>query len=154
MATAQTEPTFDWEHFYDFTYSEGECLRWSGFINPNGYAQYRDPATGQRVLAHRWIYSKLVAPIPSGLVIDHVRGRGCLHRDCVEIDHLEAVTHRENARRYSEAQTHCKHNHEFTPENTYVVTNKLGYSERHCRTCQREANRRYNARKRRERENA
>ncbi len=146
-----TPPEYD--HFYSFTYWEGECLRWSGSLSA-GYPQYRDPATGQRVLAHRWIYSKRVAPIPMGLVIDHVRAKGCEHTDCVRLEHLEAVTHRENSRRSSQAQTHCKNNHEFSPENTYITTNKLGYSERHCRTCQRAASKRYNERKRREKENA
>lgn len=35
--------------------------------------------------------------------------------------------------------THCKHGHEFTPENTYVVP---GTKYRHCKICAREAQRR------------
>lgn len=137
-----------YQHFEQFTYREGDCIRWSGSVNPSGYPQYRDPNTGQRVLAHRWIYTKLMAPIPFACVLDHVYDRGCRYRDCVRIEHLEAVSHRENGRRSSKAQTHCKHDHEFTEENTYITTNKLGYTERHCRTCQRAAQRRYNARQR------
>lgn len=40
------------------------------------------------------------------------------------------------------AQTHCCHGHEFTTDNTYI--NK---GRRHCRTCAREKQRRYAARK-------
>lgn len=42
-------------------------------------------------------------------------------------------------------RTHCKHGHEFTPENTYVNP-KTG--QRFCRTCGRKATRQYLARKR------
>jgi hypothetical protein len=136
----------DYPHFVQFTYQDGECLRWSGFVTPSGYPQYRDPDTGLRVLAHRWIYTKEVAPIPYGLVIDHVYERGCRYTDCVRVEHLEAVSTRENGRRTSLAQTHCKHGHEFTPENTAVSTNRLGYTERHCKTCRRDAQARYRAR--------
>lgn len=141
-------PTFDAEHFYATTRVEGECLRWTGSVQSSGYPQYRDPATGQRVLARRWIYSKLKAPIPAGLVITSIRTAGCRYLDCVRLEHLEPVTQREAARRASAAQTHCKHDHEFTPENTYTARNALGYEERHCRSCRREASRRYQARKR------
>jgi hypothetical protein len=37
--------------------------------------------------------------------------------------------------------THCKHGHEYTPENTYQRTD----GARVCRSCQRESNRRYAA---------
>jgi hypothetical protein len=40
-----------------------------------------------------------------------------------------------------ERKTHCGRKHEFTPENTW--TDKNGW--RHCRQCQRERNRAYNA---------
>lgn len=145
----------DYPHFVRFTYwGDEDCLRWSGFVTPHGYAKYRDPVTGANILAHRYIYTKVIAPIPFGMVIDHVRERGCRYRDCVLPEHLEAVSTQENGRRVSEAQTHCRRaGHEFTPENTYVLTNKLGYTERHCKQCQREAAVRYR-RRLREKENA
>jgi len=49
--------------------------------------------------AHRFIYTELVGPIPSGFTLDHVRARGCLFRACCWPTHLEPVTHAENSRR-------------------------------------------------------
>lgn len=43
-----------------------------------------------------------------------------------------------NGNHFNAAKTHCKHGHEFTPENTYIRPS--GY--RTCRTCMRESGRR------------
>jgi hypothetical protein len=42
----------------------------------------------------------------------------------------------------------CFHGHAYTPENTKVVTNDTGRSQRRCRTCERAAGRASKARKR------
>lgn len=111
-----------------------ECWPWLGRIASNGYGQYR-----RHDLAHRAVYEALVGSIPEGLHIDHL----CRNRWCVRPDHLEPVTQAENNRRSragevngarQRALTHCKRNHEFTPENTYVGTG----GRRVCRTCKRE----------------
>lgn len=56
---------------------------------------------------------------------------------CVNPIHLEAVTPYENnigrsasASAINARKTHCVHGHEFTPENTYVISGK-----RRCKTC-------------------
>lgn len=51
--------------------------------------------------AHRVSYELFVGQIPDGLTIDHVVARGCTSTLCVNPDHLEAVTHRENVLRGS-----------------------------------------------------
>jgi len=54
---------------------------------------------GRQRQAHRVVYELLVGPIPDGLVLDHVRARGCQGYRCVWPGHLEPVTLAENARR-------------------------------------------------------
>lgn len=123
------------------------CWPWMAYVKGTGYGQFWYEGRDQH--AHRVAYQLVVGPIPEGAEIDHVRARGCTRKDCVNPAHLEAVTHRENTLR-SDApvaanarKTHCEQGHEFTPENTYVVK---GRYQRQCRTCKREAWRRWKAR--------
>lgn len=119
----------------------GACWMWTG-ADKAGYGAFND---GKRITpAHRFAYELLVGPIPEGLQLDHL----CRVPGCVNPAHLEPVTQAENIRRgYSASamhgrKTHCKHGHEFTPENTY---HEKG-GGRVCRTCNREKQRRRNAR--------
>jgi hypothetical protein len=109
------------------------CLRWTGSTDGHGYGQVR--TGGRNYQVHRIAYETHVGEIPEGYVIDHVYKRGCRHKDCFEPTHLEAVTHQENMRRCFELITHCKHGHEYTPENTYYNNNGRGYMGRKCRIC-------------------
>jgi hypothetical protein len=73
------------------------CWLWTGTHNGNGYGQIAIRLGGvvTTVGAHRAMYAHLVGPIGDGLEIDHL----CRVRDCVNPDHLEAVTREENMRR-------------------------------------------------------
>ena len=66
------------------------CWLWTGATDRKGYGQFR--SKGAHVKAHRWSYERLVGPIPEGLQIDHL----CRVPGCVNPEHLEPVTHREN----------------------------------------------------------
>lgn len=94
--------------------------------------------------AYRLIYMMLIEPIPEGLTLDHLCDNG--HGGCVNPNHLWPCTQQENVTRPPHTQagrhmraTHCKHGHEFTPENTGTWVK----GKRYCLTCQRERNRRY-----------
>lgn len=133
------------------------CIPWAGRIDRDGYGRFGDG------LAHRHVYQEVVGPIPIGLDLDHTchtracrGGVGCLHRRCVNPDHLEPVTRRENTLRGNAPtvdlakRTHCKHGHRYTTENTRIDRHGV----RLCRTCDRERQRVYQERLRAERSGA
>ena len=69
------------------------CWRWTGRATREGYGWvWWD---GRARWAHRLSYELHVGPIPEGLVVDHL----CGHPWCVNPEHLEPVTERENLRR-------------------------------------------------------
>lgn len=120
------------------------CIHWTGSIIKNGYGQMH--VGGKTRKAHIVAYEEEVGPVPEGMVLDHQchnqdpdcdLGDDCLHRRCINTDHLEPATQRENSLRgktlaaRNAAKTHCDNDHEFTEENTYW--RKGG--GRHCRTC-------------------
>jgi hypothetical protein len=112
----------------------GDCWEWTGRLFWDGYGVVWYRRKQKR--AHRMMYELLVGPIPDGLQIDHL----CRNPKCVNPDHLEPVTQRENLLRGMSKparqlrQTHCMHGHELTPDNTYAWR-----GERHCRVCRRAA---------------
>ena len=72
---------------------ELECWIWQGTSNGSGYGMIS--VHGRTVCAHRYAYELYVGMIPRGYDLDHL----CRRRLCVNPDHLECVTRRENVRR-------------------------------------------------------
>jgi hypothetical protein len=116
---------------------ETGCIEWQRPLS-QGYG--RLSVDGHMRFAHRVAFV-LFAPIPDGLVLDHL----CRNPPYINPDHLEPVTVAENNLRgvgcmadYAR-RTHCPQGHEYTPENTMIT--KVG--ARRCRVCKSAENRAY-----------
>lgn len=113
---------------------ETGCLEWQAYVMPNGYAtmSYYKKTT----VAHRLALKFSGREIPEGMWVDHL----CRNRRCINPDHLDIVTPRENTlrgvgpdilRKRRASVVECPQGHAYSPENTY--TSKSG--KRHCKTC-------------------
>jgi len=109
--------------------SESGCWLWVGSLR-GGYGILY--AQGRRVSVHRYSYEWFVGPVPQGFLLDHL----CRVRNCVNPDHLEPVTNRENVLRgigptaENARKTHCIRGHALTGENLYV-----NQGSRYCQAC-------------------
>lgn len=104
------------------------CWLWTGSIRPDGYPSGKP---------YRRVEELARGPIEPGLHVDHTchvagectLGIHCLHRRCVNPDHLERVTRRENWLRSNSALVKpkgtCRRGHDKEPG-------------KHCVTCKRE----------------
>jgi hypothetical protein len=116
------------------------CWSWSGQMHRTGYALISMPADGRWRLrrAHRISWELHRGPIPEGLWVLHK----CDNRICTNPDHLFLGDGADNMQDCAakgrvtiigkSRLTHCKHGHEFTPENT-ILTSR---GHRDCRACQ------------------
>ena len=132
------------ENFWSRVDKSSDCWLWTGSINRDGYGNVG--ISGQSYLTHRVAYTAIKGEIPPMLVIDHL----CRVRNCVNPEHLEAVTNRENIARGfpgrtktppGEERVTCKLGHRLTGYN--AMTDGRGYVR--CRECYRRYMRDYMA---------
>ena len=112
------------------------CWIWTGSTSSVGYGHCFRSRGHAALYAHRVIYEYFLGTIPEGFELDHK----CRLHQCVNPQHLEAVTHKENCLRGSSlwakeaTQTHCLRGHRFDETNTYYRRERFG---RQCRACRR-----------------
>lgn len=86
----------DLERFMGRVMFIGDCWLWSDeYLHQSrfGYADFS--VDGGTRPAHQVSYVWFVAPLTSGMEVDHL----CRKRHCVRPEHLDEVTHAENIRR-------------------------------------------------------
>src|SRR3990167_1602271 len=122
------------QRFWSRVKKTADCWLWQGHTNAYGYgAIYSD---GLNRYEHHIVLELMGKKVPAGLQVDHT----CRVRNCVNPDHLDFVTSKENTLRGESfsaqhaRKTHCVRGHEYTPENTYVRSRGSG---RDCRICMR-----------------
>lgn len=127
----------------DFNDPSG-CWLWTGGKDGRGgYGQIGTGRAGEgNSMTHRVMWEHMVGAIPAGMELHHL----CFTPACCNPAHLEVVTPLENkrmirGRNSNMGKTHCLNGHEFDTENTYVRPG----GGRHCKACQRERSRRYEA---------
>lgn len=128
------------------------CWIWIGSNDGGRYGRIRKPK-GKMIGAHIFSHETFIGPVPPGMQIDHVKGRGCTSMACVKPTHLEAVSPSENCRRSSagdvirareRTKTHCPAGHPYDDTNTRI--NRHGW--RSCWACARASAARSNQRSR------
>ena len=125
------------------------CWIWKGHVLAKGKAYGQVHIRGKSMMAHRYPWEQKHGPVPPRLQLDHL----CRNRLCVNPNHLEAVSARENIMRstgvaaINAKRTKCVNGHELSPENTKTSLRKDGNTRRHCRKCWAAANRRYREKK-------
>lgn len=127
------------------------CWIYTGSLTTRGGYGSFGVRKGVSIPAHCASYQFIVGPIPDDKRLDHechtrdanCPGGKCLHRRCINPDHLAPVTTAENNLRsphtlasINAAKTHCKSGHEFTERNT-LLSAKAGRTSRACRECHR-----------------
>lgn len=113
---------------------ENDCWLWQGPLDKDGYGTFYLRRRSRR--AHRVGWYMHHGEIPQGMVVNHK----CRRRHCVNPQHLEVVTVRENALKDSRSigainarKTHCPKGHPY--DRTYG-------RQRYCSICDAEKARR------------
>jgi len=121
----------------------GPCHNWTGEMDQDGYGRFSLNHT-KAVRAHNFALSLVNRICPEGLTPDHLCHSLnfdcpigiCIHRTCVNPDHIDFITQLENVQRWTIRVTHCPQGHEYNEANTQWKGPNRSF--RSCRVCARE----------------
>ena len=122
-------PSIEWVLANSIPVPESGCWLWLGATS-KGYGTIN--VSGKNVRVHRFVYEAMRGPIPPGLFTDHL----CRVRCCINPDHMEPVTNKENVLRgigrtaVNARKKYCKNGHPFDENNTFKVR-----KGRECHKC-------------------
>lgn len=119
------------ERFFSKLSVTNKCWLWKGFTRVDGYGSFS--FNGKECRSHRVAFELFKGPIPEGLQIDHL----CRVRHCVNPEHLEAVTLKENINRgirHKKSKIFCNQGHYLSEANVYYMQTRTK-TGRHCKLC-------------------
>jgi hypothetical protein len=123
-----------------------DCILTEAIPALNGYGKYIF-VNGKSQRAHRGAWIKVYGDIPKGFVVDHIchneavelgeceGGVTCIHRACINPEHLRLTTQQENIKAGKwniDHRTHCNKGHLF--EGNIMVRQN---GKRECAECNR-----------------
>ena len=130
------------ERFWSKVRMTNTCWIWTA-SNQHGYGYFG--IEGKLMRVHRLVYETMVGPIPNELVLHHL----CNNTLCVNPEHLEPVTQRENVlfgkgvTSNNFKKTHCLRGHLLSDDNLA----KSNRNRRICRKCKLIRNREWKIKK-------
>lgn len=119
------------------------CWLWIGGISDGGYGVF--DYNGKSHNSHKWLYERNKKRVPKNKQLDHL----CRNRACVNPDHLEIVTFKQNILRgispsaINAKKTHCKKGHILDGDNLYINPTNA----RVCKTCRKNSQESFKLRK-------
>lgn len=110
------------------------CWLWNGPWNHAGYGSFK--LHNSNVRSHKISFIHFKGLVRPGLSVAHK----CHTRCCVNPDHLESISHKQNCIDRNKRKIYCNKGHLFTDENKKPQNKGKSYC---CRICANEANRLY-----------